>query len=148
VTPRHPEQVRLELPARYLYLHLLSDCIADMLRLVEGLSDEETLLYNVQLAAHEVCTNIVHHAYHDSEEGRIEMVLTLQFGQPPCLAIDLYDSGRPFEQNSYAPPSLQEAQVHGYGLFLIQSLMDSVIYTSTPGRNHWRLTKKLFVEGM
>lgn len=148
MTSRHPELVRLELPARYSYLHLLSDCIADMLRLVDGLSDEETLVYNVQLAAHEVCTNIVNHAYGNAEGGRIEMVLTLYFGQPPCLAIDLYDAGKPFDTDTYTPPNLDEVRVHGYGLFLIRHLMDSVTYTPAPGRNHWRLTKNLFVEGM
>jgi serine/threonine-protein kinase RsbW len=147
VTPRHPELIRLELPARYAYLHLLSDCIADMLQLVGGSSDDETLLYNVQLAAHEVCTNIVHHAYDDAEGGRIEILLSLHFSQPPCLSIDLYDEGRPFDKDAYMPPQLETAQVHGYGIFLIRSLMDTVMYTPTPGRNHWRLTKKLLVEG-
>jgi len=141
VTFRHPELVRLDLPARYTYLHLLSDCIADMLRLVEGVDDFETLAYNVQLAAHEVCTNIINHAYGNSGDGRIEMTLTLSLDEQPRLTIDLLDSGRPFDPESYNAPNLDEVRVHGYGLFLIQHLMDSVSYTPTAGRNHWSLSK-------
>jgi serine/threonine-protein kinase RsbW len=148
VTPRHPEQVRLDFPARHMYLHLLSDCIAAVLRRVEGLRDAETLLYNVQLATHEACTNIIRHAYNQTGEGRIEIVLTLQFAQPACLTIDLYDTGRAFDSDAYTPPDLDKVQEYGYGLFLIRNLMDSVSYTPTVGRNHWRLIKKLFVEGM
>jgi serine/threonine-protein kinase RsbW len=131
-----------------MYLHLLSDCIAAMLRRVEGLRDAEMLRYNVQLATHEACTNIIRHAYDSSANGRIEVVLTLQFTQPPCLAIDLYDTGRPFDRDAYTPPDLDKVQEYGYGLFLIGKLMDTVTYTPTAGRNHWRLIKKLSVEGM
>jgi serine/threonine-protein kinase RsbW len=143
VTSRHHELVRLDLPARYTYLHLLSDCIADMLRLVEGVDDFETLAYNVQLAAHEVCTNIINHAYDNSGNGRIEMTLTLQLDEKPCLTIDLLDSGKPFDPEGYSAPNLDEVRVHGYGLFLIRNLMDSVSYTPTAGRNHWTLSKNV-----
>jgi serine/threonine-protein kinase RsbW len=144
VISRHPELVRLDLPARYIYLHLLSDCIGDMLRLVEPVSDFETLCYNIQLAAHEVCTNIIGHAYENDESGRIEITLRLDFDTMPRLTIELGDTGRPFEPEGYTAPNLDEVRVHGYGLFLIKHLMDSVTYTPKAGRNYWLLTKNLF----
>ncbi|NTU78090.1 MAG: ATP-binding protein [Chloroflexales bacterium] len=144
---RHPEVVWLDLPARYNYLHLLSDCIADMLKLVEGIDDAEMLLYNIQLAAHEACTNIVNHAYGNTGDGRIDIKVALDF-DPPRLTIELQDEGRPFESEKYTAPNLDEVRIHGYGLFLIQNLMDTVTYTPTPGRNHWCLAKNLIVEGM
>jgi serine/threonine-protein kinase RsbW len=144
VTSRHPELVRLDLPARYTYLHLLSDCIGDMLRLVDGVSDYETLCYNVQLAAHEVCTNIIGHAYQNDERGRIEVALRLDFGGSPRLTIELGDTGRAFDPDGYTAPNLDEVRVHGYGLFLIKHLMDTVAYTPQAGRNHWLLTKNIF----
>lgn len=147
MTSRYPELVRLDLPARHSYLHLLSDCVVDMLRLVEGVSDFETLCYNIQLAAHEVCTNIIHHAYGNSEQGRIEIVLQLEFAETPTFTIDLHDSGRPFDPDSYSDPNLDEVRVHGYGLFLIRHLMDTVTYTPAAGHNHWCLKKNLFLEG-
>lgn len=144
---RHPEVVRFDLPARYTYLHLLGDCIADMLKLVDGGGDSEMLVYNIQLAAHEACTNIVNHAYANREDGRISITLTLHF-DPARLSIELQDTGRPFEAEKYTSPNLDEVRVHGYGLFLIQNLMDTVSYTPSGGRNIWCLTKNLHVEGI
>jgi serine/threonine-protein kinase RsbW len=147
VNARHPEVVRFDLPARYTYLHLLGDCIADILKLVDGIDDAEMLTYNIQLAAHEACTNIVNHAYGNKDEGRIIIALALHF-DPPRLEIELQDTGRPFDETHYTSPNLDEVRIHGYGIFLMRNLMDSVTYTPTPGRNHWCLTKNLHVEGM
>ena len=143
---RHPEVVRFDLPARYTYLHLIGDCIADVLKLVDGIDDAELLTYNMQLAAHEACTNIVSHAYGNKDDGRISIAVALDFN-PPRLTIDLQDTGRPFEEERYISPDLDEVRIHGYGIFLMRNLMDSVTYTPTPGRNHWSLSKNLLVEG-
>lgn len=145
---QHPEVVRLDLPARFTYLHLLGDCIADVLKLVDGIEDTEMQTYNIQLAAHEACTNIVNHAYGNRDDGRILIAIVLEYGPPPRLTIELQDTGRPFEEEKYSSPNLDEARIHGYGIFLMRSLMDTVTYTPTPGRNHWCLTKNLLVEGM
>lgn len=142
---RHPEVISLDLPARFTYLHLLSDCIADMLKLVEAAADTELLLYNIQLAVHEACTNIVSHAYDSNSNGRIGIKLTLDF-YPSRLTVELQDEGRAFDPAQYEAPNLNEVRVHGYGLFLIENLMDTVTYTSLAGRNHWSLTKNLFAE--
>ncbi len=144
---RQPEVVRFDLPARYTYLHLLGDCIADMLKLVKGGDDSEMLVYNIQLAAHEACTNIVNHAYGNTGEGRILITVALNY-EPTRLTIELQDTGRPFEPEKYSSPNLDEVRVHGYGLFLIRNLMDTVTYTPTPGRNQWCLTKNLLIEGI
>nr|WP_254151082.1 ATP-binding protein [Candidatus Chloroploca mongolica] len=135
------------MPARYTYLHLLSDCIADMLRLLEQMQDAEMVIYNIQLAVHEACTNIVRHAYENKGEGRILITLTLSF-DPPQLTIELQDTGKPFDAESYAPPDLDDVPIGGMGIFLIRNLMDDVTYTPSPGRNHWNLTKSLLVKGI
>ncbi|WP_298819635.1 ATP-binding protein [Chloroflexus sp.] len=140
---RQPSEViRLDLPARHSYLHLLSETIAELLRQVGA--DNETLIYNVQLAAHEVCTNIVSHAYRNRRdgEGRIHITLTL-YPQPPRIEIELHDTGETFDPELVPQPNLSEAQIHGYGLFLIRHLMDKVSYTSLPDGNRWHLVKHL-----
>lgn len=143
MTLRSPEFVRLDLPARYAYLHLVSESLADMLQLAEGVADLETLIYNVQLAAHEACTNIINHAYRSVEEGRILVEMIVHF-EKQLLQIDLYDTGTSFDLESVPVPDLDQVRVHGYGLFLIRHLMDTVTYTAAPDRNHWRLIKSFY----
>jgi serine/threonine-protein kinase RsbW len=144
VSLRDSEVMRLELPARHTYLHIVSDCIAHLLRLADGLDDAEMVIYNVQLATHEACTNIVTHAYADctAGEGRIEACLALH-PDPMRIEIELRDTGKSFDLTSIPPPSLLEPQVHGYGLFLIRSLMDDVHYQPQQGVNCWSLVKNL-----
>lgn len=141
---QHPEVVRLDLPARYTYLHILSDCIADMLRQIDGIEDHEMLTYNMQLAAHEACTNIVGHAYAGAQSGNERIVISLAlFPHPRRLQIELRDTGKSFDPDVVPAPTLDQAQVHGYGLFLMRNLMDSVTYTAQPGDNYWCLVKHL-----
>lgn len=139
---QEPEVVRFELPARYTYLHLLSECIADMLQLVEDVVELEAVIYNTQLAVHEACTNIINHAYNHKSSETIHVTMTLTFN-PPQLMVELQDRGNPFDSATYTSPNLEEVQVHGYGLFLINNLMDTVTYTSAPGRNEWCLVKNV-----
>jgi O-antigen/teichoic acid export membrane protein/anti-sigma regulatory factor (Ser/Thr protein kinase) len=62
-------RARLRLPASYRYLNVLGECIGAMLP-----EDVETA-NALQLAAHEICTNIIDHAYAGSD-GQIEVTLT------------------------------------------------------------------------
>lgn len=139
---QHKEVIRLDLPARYAYLHLLSETIAELLRQVDVVN--EKLVYNIQLAAHEVCTNIVRHAYHNRQNGedRVRVTLVLH-PQPARLEIELHDKGDSFDPELVPQPNLVEAQIHGYGLFLIHHLMDHVTYTSRADGNYWHLVKYL-----
>ena len=40
-------------------------------------------------------------------------------------------------------PDLDTGQVHGYGLFLVRSLIDDVTYAHSGGENRWELVKRL-----
>lgn len=138
------DTIRLDLPATYKYLNILGACLTEMLSRVEGLSDPEVLAYNLQLAVHETCTNIINHAYGETRpENRIEITLKLE-PIPRSLIMELQDTaGGAFDLSKIAEPNLEEGQIHGYGLFLIRSLVDEVNYESHSGKNIWRLVKKL-----
>ena len=143
---RQTDTVRLNLPASHKYLHLLGSCIEGFLGQVDGIADVSTLAYNVQLAAHEICANIVEHAYGGSPSGhenRIEITLSLE-AAGTLLVIELRDQGQPFDPSTVPEPILGEPQVHGYGLFLARELMNTVDYRSGPDGNFWRLTKHLY----
>lgn len=133
--------IRLDLPATHKYLNLLSACIGEMLSRLDDLSEIESTIYNVQLAVHECCANIVDHAY-DEVAGRIIATLTLT-DAPRRLVVELHDNGRAFEPENVPPPTLGEPQIRGYGLFLMKELLDEVDYDAQPGDNRWRLVKQL-----
>ena len=129
--------IRLDLPATYKYLNVL-DTFTTVLEKADGLSDPASLAYNVQLAIHEICTNIVGHAYSEKSSGRIKITFTLE-KDPPVLIVDLYDTGRAVDLADVADPNLDMPQVRGYGLFLVRQLMDEVTFYSQEGKA-WRST--------
>ena len=133
--------VELNLPARLESLGVVEACITALLVQEPHLNDWEARTFEVILAVHETCTNIIEHAYQDSP-GRMELALTF-LDQPRRLEVRLRDTGTAFDLAAVPAPNLEEAHTGGYGLFLIHRLMDEVAYTPEQGNNRWRLVKRL-----
>ena len=132
---------RLNIPATFKYLNVVSSSLTAVLEHTENLCERDALIYNIILAVHEICTNIVEHAY-AGEGGRISIQFRID-ERPNHIIIDVYDTGQHFDLASTPEPNLEEALIRGYGLFLIHELMDEVSYEPTAEQNHWRLMKKL-----
>lgn len=135
------EVIRLDVPATMKYLNVVSACIAEILSREEDVTDLATLIYNVQLATHEGCANIVDHAYGDAG-GRIGVVVFMMYS-PRQIVIELHDTGQTFDPSAVREPVLGEPQVRGYGLFLMRQIMDEVTYDTQAGHNRWRMIKYL-----
>jgi serine/threonine-protein kinase RsbW len=133
--------VRLEIPAAYKYLNLLGSCVRAFFEIADNKSQGSGVAYNVELAVHEACTNIVEHAY-AGLPGRIVIILSL-VRDPRRLVVELHDTGRSFQLPEITQPDIQEPQVNGYGLFLIYQLMDEIKYQPQLGDNRWYLIKNL-----
>ncbi len=107
-------------------------------------------LNEYELAASEIATNIVVHAYKASPYiGRIQGRICLS---PERVTMDVIDSGNAFTQPkrprmiSGEPRkfSLKDPPASGYGLLIANRLLDELRYNRLPdGRNHWRLEKFL-----
>ena len=134
--------IRLDLPAEHKYLNVVGACLKAVLERVDGISDLDMLAYNLELALHETCTNIVEHAYSE-EKGRIRIAMSVTTSPKRQLIIDLHDTGESFNLNSADEPDLENAQIHGYGLFLMRQLLDDVTYRSSETSNHWKLIKNI-----
>lgn len=144
------QTIRLDLPASLKYLKILGACLKEILTHVQDLQEQKLVCNNVWLAVHEICVNIVQHAYTSVSErayGRVEVIISLNL-QNNYLTINLFDTGQPFDEQEMERPPLQEGQIHGYGLFLARSLMDSVDYQRQGNRNCWRLEKYLNSESV
>lgn len=134
------EVIRLDLPATYTSLSILRACLAELLNTIEGDEDRSQLTYGIQLAAHETCANIIDHAYGGDATQRIAVTLMLDRVERR-LDVELHDTGIAFNREQALDPDLDTPQVHGYGLFLIRTIMDDVSYQAKSCGNKWRLVK-------
>jgi serine/threonine-protein kinase RsbW len=104
----------------------------------------EEVLYDIQLAVDEACTNIITHGYADMDPGSIILDLEMD---PDKLTISLTDFGHSFEPGSAPLPDvdapIEEREMGGFGLFFIQQSVDQMDYRVTEDGNTMILTKYL-----
>lgn len=130
------DTITIQIPANMKYLNVVGAAIMALLE-HDGSQDHA---YNMQLAIHEVCTNIIEHAYgHDSKK---HLSLRLKLSETVFVAC-LDDRGESFDPKAVKSPNFDEPQVRGMGLFLVNELMDKVDYQCDADGNHWTLTKYL-----
>lgn len=102
------------------------------------------LLYDVQLAVDEACTNIITHGYRDMDPGSI--ILDLQLS-PAALTVMLTDFGHSFEPDNTPVPDISapadEREAGGFGLFFIRQSVDQMDYRVTEDGNMMTLTRYL-----
>ena len=131
--PATSESIRLDLPVSYQHQNVLGACIEQVVRGIDGLQQVDDIAYQTQLAAQEVSTNIIDHAY-DGEAGRILMDVTYDpVGQR--LVIDSRDQGRNTFQLTDIPDPFFPGQAASGG-FLSGSLLLLISMTIVNGGNY------------
>lgn len=101
----------------------------------------------LEIAVVEACNNIVEHAY-ANQSGIITMDI---FTTPEKLVVNLRDTGlsipekaqTPMESFDFSRDNLDDLPEGGFGLFLMDSLLDERQYTSENGINTLTLIKNL-----
>lgn len=130
---------------RAAYLESLSD-FREFLRMkcaaLPGVTEE--ILYDIQLAVDEACTNIITHGYADMDPGSIILDLEIDADK---LTTSLTDFGHAFEPGSAPVPDvdapIEERELGGFGLFFIQQSVDHMEYRVTEDGNTMTLIKYL-----
>jgi serine/threonine-protein kinase RsbW len=130
---------RFQIPARLDALVQLEEEVRAIMDELPDTSEIKTEQYNFTLALHELCTNVIEHAYGESP-GDIRVELTVQ-SDPQLIRAVIVDSGEPFGRTTVNSPILEVPQEHGYGLFLIEKLVDDVAYTRLRAGNEWTLIR-------
>jgi len=130
---------------RAAYLESLGDFrefIKEHCTAVPGVTEE--ILYDIQLAVDEACTNIITHGYAKMDPGSVILDLELETDK---LTLTLTDFGHSFEPGNAPVPdlaaSIEERELGGFGLFFINQSMDEVDYRVTEDGNTMILTKYL-----
>ena len=100
------------------------------------------IAYAVNLSVDEILTNTISYGYDDEAEHRIDLTLRL-CGE--TLVVVIVDDGRIFDSSLVNEPDvdapLEERALGGLGLFLVQQMMDGVVYQRRDDRNVITLTK-------
>ena len=78
------------------------------------------------LAFTEAYTNVLRHAYHGLVPAPLDIELRIS---PAEVVLVLRDEGEPFQPEDATAPDPEELAEGGYGLFLIEALMDEVRYS-------------------
>ena len=98
----------------------------------------------VALSVDEACTNIIKHAYHNSSDGIIKIVVD---NNKKKFIVKITDNGSHFDPNGVPEPNIPERQKDkkggGLGMFLMKKLMDEVRYKSNGKSNQLILVKYL-----
>lgn len=87
---------------------------------------DENRLSQMEVAATEVTTNIIKHAY-DGKTGQ-----TIHIVAEACydyVMLSFYDRGRPFDPTTVPPPVLDGTQENGMGCYIISRFVDEVTYS-------------------
>jgi len=102
--------------------------------------------YYLELCVVEAVNNAIKHAY-DNEEGHVvEVDITYSSEE---IVLDISDRGKSMSLYDatlpdYDPEDLKALPEHGLGLYIINTVMDTVTYTSEGDRNTLRMKKKLY----
>jgi serine/threonine-protein kinase RsbW len=102
------------------------------------------ILYDLQLAVDEACTNIITHGYVDMDPGSIILDLEIE---PDKITLALTDFGHSFEPDNAPVPDIEaglaERNSGGFGIFFIRQSVDRLEYRVTEDGNTMTLTKYL-----
>ncbi len=100
-----------------------------IVRLCRNAGIDEEIVYKIQLAVDEACSNIIEHAYGNDSKGEINCSCTITNDE---IIIVLEDSGKTFDPASIPKPDLnselEKRNRGGLGIYFIQQIMDSVTY--------------------
>jgi serine/threonine-protein kinase RsbW len=111
-----------------------------------GMNDE--VLYDLQLAVDEACTNIIAHGYAGMDPGSIILQID---DEPGVITIQVTDFGLSLEPENAAVPDvespIEEREEGGFGLFFIRQSVDRMDYRATEDGNTMTFIKYLSVGG-
>ena len=133
---------------RHLLIHNDIQQIPQLAEFVEAIAVEKqldhSLTLSLNLALEEAVSNIIMYAYPDGADGLVDIEAILR---DTSLRFVISDSGVPFDPTTVpkADTSLgaEERPVGGLGIYLVRSIMDSVHYERTDGKNILSMTKNL-----
>jgi serine/threonine-protein kinase RsbW len=117
----------LTVPGRFEYLATIADFIAETGR---DAGYDQDMVFHVQMAVDEACSNVIEHAYQGQGKGDITLSCDCMKTE---WVIAIFDTGRSFDPGSVPEPNLDanvdDIKTGGLGLYFMHQLMDEVEFT-------------------
>jgi phosphoserine phosphatase RsbU/P len=121
-------------------LRPLRDWVARSVSACSPVAVLEDTLFNIQLAVQEVATNIITHGLGC---GACREIAVEAYCDGRMLHIKFEYDGVPFTCEAPSEPCFDGSRDNGFGLYIIDQLMDEATYAFADGRNTIRLKKRL-----
>ncbi|MBZ0268724.1 ATP-binding protein [bacterium] len=142
--PFRPPRLRIDVAAVPECIPYLVDLTKRFLTSV-GLDERSEAVSHLRIALAELITNVVRHGYAGREPGPLVVELAVE---EACFTARLIDGGPPFDATRAAdlpePESLAEG---GYGLGIVQKVMDDVEWRYVPGVGNETTVRKRLPAG-
>ncbi|HKL48609.1 MAG TPA: ATP-binding protein [Desulfuromonadales bacterium] len=120
-------EVDIKVPNHTRYLGMIGKIGEDIARTLKNYEgDREELAYHVNLVLTEAMSNAIRHACPSpSSSNGIHITISIIRNS---LNIRVFDKGAGFDPETLPPPDFKGESEGGRGLYLINSVMDKVIY--------------------
>jgi len=131
------------IPNQTRYLALIGKIGEDMAKVLDYYDgDRERLASQINTVLTEALVNAIKHA--NGADPDKEVIVRINITDRE-LAIRVFDSGEGFDLNRVSDPSFEPdiMDENGRGLFIIRSMMDSVVYRKENGGNVLEMRKLL-----
>ena len=130
MTATNKEVIELFVPSRLDFEQVAVDAAASLARLM-GFSDDR--IEDLMTAVEEACINAIEHG--NQENSNVKVLVEL-IADDSKLQVDVHDQGKGIPRNIQKPDIdakiARKQSARGWGLFLIQSLMDEVEFGWNP----------------
>jgi serine/threonine-protein kinase RsbW len=136
-------EIQIKVPNQTRYLSLIGRIGENMAREMCRLPDDkESFAENLNLVLTEAMANAIKHANADDPDTFVKICITISDKE---LSVKVYDSGQGFDLNAIPSPVLDSdcLDEKGRGIFIIRSLMDSVVYKKAKSGNVLEMRKVL-----
>lgn len=135
--------VEIKVPNQTRYLSLIGKIGEDMaMELLNFCGDREALAQHLNMVLTEAMVNAIKHANAADPDKVVLIRISIS---NKLISIKVFDSGQGFDLNSIPDPVFEADQLEekGRGIFIIRSLMDSVVYKRLGSGNVLEMKKVL-----
>ena len=133
------KSISLQIVSSYEAARLADQALEELLR---GEDVPQLFIQESVLALHELLNNLIEHAYGGAERGIIGIEMTFEQQKLVLVTTDQGKTNKMDLDQIEMPDPIDLAE-GGYGLAIIQALVDSIDYRLQDGKNTWRLERKI-----